>query len=534
MFLKEKFNLKKYLPIVIFFLALLFNQFSGNRGIFPIDSFSHFDIGYRVLNGDLPFRDYWVVSGPLIDLLQAFLFLVFGTNWQTYLLNASILNGVVAVLTYKLFLCFNLNWKISFFYAICFTILAYPVSGTPFVDLHATYFSIIAIYMTIFAIKTEKLMYWFFLPILLGFAFLSKQVPSVYIGFSLFLVIIYDSFFNDRKKNLNILFNLTLSTGIFLFLFLIFFFLNKINIQSFFDQYINYPREIGNSRYSTLNYNVKNLVLDFKFTNIIFFTLIVINIFKFIKNKSYYKEINFKVFIIFLLLLLSLTQHQILTKNQKFIFFLIPLFLAFIHIELQNVKIKYNKYLIYFLLIICLLLTLKYHVRFNYEKKFHELNNVNFNNSIDGEILNKKFKGLNWITPGKKNQKEVVVEIKIIKEILDILKNDKQNKMLFTNYSFFSVLLEEKMNSPTRWFPGDDSAFPTKGSNFYNNYKNFLLNQIRIKEITNIYVISDVHEENLLDYLSLKCFNKKKINNNLLKFEINRNCKDLQKNKITF
>ena len=108
MFLKEKFNLKKYLPIVIFFFALLFNQFSGNRGIFPIDSFSYFDIGYRVLNGDLPFRDYWVVSGPLIDLLQAFFFLVFGTNWQTYLLNASILNGVVAVLTYKLFLCFNL------------------------------------------------------------------------------------------------------------------------------------------------------------------------------------------------------------------------------------------------------------------------------------------------------------------------------------------------------------------------------------------------------------------------------------------
>ena len=74
MFFKEKINLKNSLPITIFFFAFLLNQFSGNKGIFPIDSFSHFDIGYRVLNGDLPFRDYWVVSGPLIDLLQAFFF----------------------------------------------------------------------------------------------------------------------------------------------------------------------------------------------------------------------------------------------------------------------------------------------------------------------------------------------------------------------------------------------------------------------------------------------------------------------------
>ena len=120
MYFKEKFNLKNYLPVVIFFLALLFNQFSGNRGVFPIDTFSHFDIGYRVLNGDLPFRDYWVVSGPLIDLLQAFLFLIFDSNWQVYLLNASILNGIIAVLTYKLFLNFKLNKIFSFFMQFVF------------------------------------------------------------------------------------------------------------------------------------------------------------------------------------------------------------------------------------------------------------------------------------------------------------------------------------------------------------------------------------------------------------------------------
>ena len=164
MSLKEKLNSKTLTIIFIFFFSLFFNQYFGNRGVFPIDSFSHFDLGFRVLNGELPFKDYWVVSGPLIDFIQAFIFLILGVNWQTYLLNASILNGIFAVLTYKLFLEFKLDKKFSFFYTICLAILAYPSSGTPFVDHHSTFFSIISIYLLIFAIKTERLVYWFYIP----------------------------------------------------------------------------------------------------------------------------------------------------------------------------------------------------------------------------------------------------------------------------------------------------------------------------------------------------------------------------------
>ena len=66
MSLKDKLYSTNSLTIIIFLTALLFNQYFGNRGVYPIDSFSHFDIGYRVLNGELPFKDYWVVSGPII------------------------------------------------------------------------------------------------------------------------------------------------------------------------------------------------------------------------------------------------------------------------------------------------------------------------------------------------------------------------------------------------------------------------------------------------------------------------------------
>ena len=223
---------------------------------------------------------------------------------------------------------------------------------------------------------------------------------------------------------------------------------------------------------------------------------------------------------IFFLTFLSLIHHQVLTKNQEFIFFLIPLFSAFLQIELHDLKHKFKKYLIYLTLAICLFATFKYHLRFNLGKKFHELSDINFENSIKGSTLDKKFEGLNWITPGKNKKKDVEKEMILIKEIMLILRNDNQKKMLFT----------EKMNSPSRWFPGDDSAFPKKENSFYNEYKLFLANHIKNNSIINIYVISDVSEENLLDYIPLECFNKTKPHNDLVKFEINSKCKNLYRN----
>ena len=424
----------------------------------------------------------------------------------------------------------NLDKKSSFFYTICLSILAYPSSGTPFVDHHSTFFSIISIYLLIFAIKKEKIIYWFFIPVFLSFAFLSKQVPAAYILFSILFIIIYNFIFRDGKNIITnnkiflILFCSSITIFILLIIFLNFF---EISVQSFMDQYINYPREIGRIRYLELNYDFKKIVLDFKFIHLIFILLLIMNIYSLIKNKKFFKKINFKLFLISSLLLFSLIQHQIVTKNQIFIFFLIPLYSAFVHIELLNLPLKYKNYLILLLFSICLFTTFKYHTRFNIERKFHELNNVNFSNAVKATILSERFKGLDWITPDKNNKEEILDELNSIKKNIDILKKDKSKKMVFTNYSFFSIVLQDSVNSPTRWFPGDNSAFPQKESKSYNIYKNFLLKKIQNKKITNIFVINDVSEKNLLNYLNEECFNKIKVSEHMFKYEINRNCSDL-------
>ena len=155
------FSWSRFLALIIFLFGVMICQYTGNRGVFPIDSFGHFDSGFRILNGEHPFKDYWIVSGFFIDYLQSIIFYIFGITWQTYLLNASLLNGCVSLLVYYLFYNLGLNIKLSFFYAICFSILAYPSSGTPFVDHHSALLSLVAIIFLIKAISTNKLYLWF-------------------------------------------------------------------------------------------------------------------------------------------------------------------------------------------------------------------------------------------------------------------------------------------------------------------------------------------------------------------------------------
>ena len=107
MFLRYSLFRKKKIVIYLLILAAFstfINYYYANLGVFPPDSFCHFDNGFRILLGEHPFKDYWVVSGPIIDYLQAIFFYVFGVSWNSYLIHASVFN---------LILCFNfLNRKL--------------------------------------------------------------------------------------------------------------------------------------------------------------------------------------------------------------------------------------------------------------------------------------------------------------------------------------------------------------------------------------------------------------------------------------
>ena len=61
-----------FISLIIFlaFFSISFNQYHGYVGILPIDSFLIFNSGYDLLNGYYPFKDYWTIKEPFIDLVQ--------------------------------------------------------------------------------------------------------------------------------------------------------------------------------------------------------------------------------------------------------------------------------------------------------------------------------------------------------------------------------------------------------------------------------------------------------------------------------
>jgi hypothetical protein len=522
------FSWNSFFALITFLFGVLICQYTGNRGVFPIDSFSHFDTGYRILNGEHPFKDYWIVSGLFVDYLQSIIFYLFGINWQTYVLNASLLNGCVSLLVYSLLNNLGLNIKLSFFYAICFSILAYPSSGTPFVDHHSALLSVSALILLIKAINTNKLYIWFFVPVFLFAAFLSKQVPATYIFFVVILLITLHFTHQTKKDFFRIFITLAASSTMAVTLLAILFYMNDIDMESFLTQYLYYPVSIGEERYQTINYDLKNSFLNFKFIYLALFFLILFsyeNLKQ--KNKNFYKDINFKILIICILSFISLAQHIIFTKNQIFIFFLIPLYLGIANIQLNKSNKKYKKYLNIFLIIFCIGITLKYHYRFNLERKFHEFDNVNFNKAIDASHLNKKFSGLKWISPNYKTNDEILLEINFLKSFNDILKLDKQKKIVLSNYSLFSVLVGENISGFSRWYPGDNSAYPKKGNKYFENFKDLIISSFKKKKIRSIYILPDIAENNLLDYVDSKCFNRRELQLKIIKYEINDKCNDL-------
>ena len=116
---------------------------------------------------------------------------------------------------------------------------------------------------------------------------------------------------------------------------------------------------------------------------------------------------------------------------------MIPILAGFSIYFLKDINFKNKKLIILLLLLVFLFASFKYNNRFNIERKFHELSNVNINNSIKVNLFNDKFKGINWISPYYKNPED---EIEKINKFFNILLNDNQKKWLSQNIIFFVIV----------------------------------------------------------------------------------------------
>jgi len=506
--------------ILLSVFSFFINYYYGNIGTFPIDTFAFFDTSYNILIDRHPFRDIWITTGFLVDYIQALFFIVFGLNWSSAVIHASTINLLVSLAFYLILVRHGLNIFLSFFYSISFSILCYTVSGTPFAYLHSYIISLISILIFTLAIKNKSNYYWFLLPVFMGLSFLCMQTPSAYINLVLIFFVIFYFIINFNIKNIFYF----IFGGIFILFFLILLLIIfEIPFIKFIQQYLLFPITIGENRvvgnemaHISLSgrFTVRNVIGHFKFIN---FFLVLIIFLTFINYSNKFKNYLTREEIIINLTLffsgIAFIFHQLITSNQTFIFSLIPFLAAFSHISLK--KISFEKKIYNFLIIVIVAIsTIKYHDVYNTPRKFMDLQKVDLNKSVKADLIDAKLKNLQWITPQFPSNPNK--EIKLIKEMIEVLKSDSRKKMIITEYQFFSIILEENLNIPNRWYTHDNNSYPLENHKYFKFYKDHFMNVIKKDNVEVIYIFGFVTGnekiKNFQIYMKDICFEEKEIN----------------------
>ena len=137
------------------------------------------------------------------------------------------------------------------------------------------------------AVTQNKNIFWFTIPVLLGFSFLSKQAPTVYV---IFVITVLSFAFFIKTKNISNLIAALTGTMTCLIFFFILIYLGGIDFNDFIIQYFAYPKSLGGSRFEWL--------LPFEFQRIFWrfklqYLSIAIIIYLFIKLSFLKKEGRF-------------------------------------------------------------------------------------------------------------------------------------------------------------------------------------------------------------------------------------------------
>ncbi len=249
----KRVNLELTFFLLISIFSFLLNFESGRRGLFPRDQSIIFDGSYRILQGQIPYKDFLSPVGPLPFYIHALFFKLFGINYSSYILGSSLINLLATLLGfYIISVLFPLRRWLAFSGAFLTAIWFYPPSGTPYLEQTSFFFSILGITFLLKGLIYDKLSAFIreILLIFSGFsaftAILSKQNSGFFI-LPLYILLMVSFHLYDFKNLLkNFLFFLAgfLAGLSFFFLFLLIF--SDFNV--FLKYFWRIPSELGFQR----------------------------------------------------------------------------------------------------------------------------------------------------------------------------------------------------------------------------------------------------------------------------------------------
>ena len=164
----------------------------------------------------------------------------------------------------------------------------------------------------------------------------------------------------------------------------------------------------------------------------------------------------------------------------------------------------------YIILFFVLFASVKFHFRFNIDRKFIELENIDKSKAVQANSINENFKNLKWISKFDQPNNE----LKVIKEALKVIDSDNREKTLITHYQFISTFLDESLNILNRWYLWDNNTHPTENHKYFDFYKSLVDKNIKKNKVKVVYLLGQKNEinfKNVKNYFTDTCFKSKTI-----------------------
>lgn len=471
---------KKILPfsilLFVLFFSFYFNYEAGRRGFFPLDQSIVFDGSYRILKGQIPYKDFLIPVGPVPFYIHSFFFKIFGVRYTSYLFGSSFINTLATILSFFIvYSLFPSKRFLQFIGAILTAIWFYPPSGTPYIEQTSFFLSLLAILLILLAIISRNLNFLFriFLFFFSGlFAFLtilSKQNAGFFILPLYFLLIISCNISEMKKILTDSFFFLTgfLTCILFFFLHIASF----SNFDNFWKFAVVLPLKTGIerlfpkgflfilSRLSPLSFLPIN---GFLFLVSISFLIFQIYNFENIKDRK-------NVFVASLACFYLLTFQYVFTfttKNQPEmeipftgLIFALGAGITFSIIDELKIKIfhgerelrlpskKFLKAILLIFFIVSGIFIAFKGVKVSLNRKAHDI----FENSVfESSFSIKELKGMKWGEPTI--IKGCLIKSEDIEKLISFFKKEKKNFFVFPDFTIFYGLLNSPPPQPLLWF----------------------------------------------------------------------------------
>lgn len=156
----------------------------GRMGFMALDDSIVFDGGWRILSGQLPLRDFYAPNGFVPMWMQALFFQLGGVHWWSFLVHAALLNGLFAVMVCMFLRKVGASMALALYYGLLSSLLLYVPVGNPYMEQHAFFFGFWAVFQLWIACRSRiswvRKISFFAVAVLLGLAYLSKQIPSTF------------------------------------------------------------------------------------------------------------------------------------------------------------------------------------------------------------------------------------------------------------------------------------------------------------------------------------------------------------------